>query len=132
MINKKGFSRILEAILALTLIVMPITLLYNQQKISTINESQLKDILIKSIIEADQNGELKEAIYNNEWNKVKTLILNSIPAEINITIEILDENQKLIAKINRGILNQNNSIVIAKYTLTFRRMKRIVIIKGST
>ncbi|GEM_PF-2236302 len=126
-----GFSRILEAILALMLISIPMTTALLKHCIYGVKGgNELEELATQVLLEADKIGKLKEAVYNCDLHKMKSLIMDSLPPEVSVLVEVRDSHNRLIMELKRGQLN-DDCVIVIKYVLTFRGAERIVIIKCS-
>lgn len=125
--NCFGYTRILEAILALMLLALPFILI---EPVSFHGVESIRGILIDVLVRADAKGDLTRYVYNEEWDEVEKLFLNLLPPNIKFSITIMDEFNNVLYTVNHG-LPVNGDIVVASYVLMFRGSARIVILKAS-
>ncbi|RLE53476.1 MAG: hypothetical protein DRJ26_03295 [Candidatus Methanomethylicota archaeon] len=126
--NKLGFSRIFEALLALMIIVTPLIISYRFQV--TRARGELRSMLFNALVEADEDGELTKLVYSKEWDALYRLISRFLSFEVNFILEVLDGNGRILARLSKGVLSDGD-VAIAKYVITFRGEVRVVILKGS-
>jgi len=127
-VDKLGFSRIFEALLALMIIITPLLIPRHFRATRCVGE--LRGILFDALVEADENGELTRLIYSGEWRALYESIERLLPSEINFAVEVLDGNGRVISSFSRGAIGDND-VAVAVYVLTFRGDVRIVLVKGS-
>jgi hypothetical protein len=86
--NKKGWLRIMEAFLAVMIIVGAIAIIYTNQRGESGESAYIKDLQNQIIQDISQNEDLRNAILSNDASPLNEFINKSIPASLNFTIKI--------------------------------------------
>ncbi|MCS7364597.1 MAG: hypothetical protein NDF54_04080 [archaeon GB-1867-035] len=125
--NCHGYTRILEAILALILLSAPFLLF---KPISPHNAEKLREIIMDTLVKADVKGDLTRYVYDEKWNELENLIISLLPSSIKLSITVTDAFNNVLYTVNLGLPNDGN-IVVVSYILMFRGAIRIVTVKAS-
>lgn len=125
--NCHGYTRILEAILALILLSVPFLLF---KPISPHNAEKLREIIMDTLVKADVKGDLTRYVYEEKWNELENLIISLLPSSVKLSITVTDAFNNVLYTVNLGSPNDGN-IVVVSYILMFRGAIRIVTVKAS-
>jgi len=87
--NKKGWIRIVEAFIAVTLILAVMISIYVKKPANT-NTEELEKIMDASLNEAVNDNQLRQEILNNEIENITRFMDERIPNVMNFTIRICE------------------------------------------
>lgn len=127
MTSYSGYTRVLEAILALMFLSIPFLL---SQPINPHGMGRLRETVMDALVKADIKGNLTIHVYDEKWSEVEKLLTSLLPSSIKFSITITDDLNNTLHIANKGLMSETNAVVVS-YILMFRGMIRIVTIKAA-